>query len=849
MTILRRLGIALLLMMAASESQAQDSKQVFIYCPNERAGLHIAQQMGEGWQELGQLCSSDYGSWGPEKRMYHPSLARAKDGSWRLVFQVNDRSPLFAAAYSKDLITWRPQDYPIMTTRQCLAPVVFGNPDGTFDIYFKTKGGDKRWTSATPNFRDFTPDRPSQIGDDAWLRDTATVGGQLVEGCLFEISENELNTIKNHFDRQTADWKMSQERMYNDDKNPFYRFPVNATLFVTNEEKTISDKLIGVFFEDISYAADGGLYAELIQNRDFEYVPKDHRGWNATTAWSCSKPITVVQVDPLSKNNPRYAVLGNDTIYNEGWDGIAVKQGSKYNFSMFVRNISDKKDFIIQLVDSNNVVIAQTSLKTQGKGWKQYEAVLTAKQTCEKARLAVIGQKEVKAGIDMVSLFPQETFMGRKNGLRKDLAETIAALKPKFVRFPGGCMSHGQGMDNIYHWNHTVGPLQDRKPDFNIWGYHQTRGLGFFEYFQFCEDIGAEPLPVLAAGVPCQNSNANRNGRGGQQGGIPMDQMPAYIQELLDMIEWANGDPATSKWAKMRADAGHPAPFNLKYLGLGNEERISPEFAERFKYIYERVTKAHPEIVIVGTAGPGSHPGNSDLDNGWKLAEELGMPIIDEHYYEPNNYFLNKRQYDNYPRDRKTKVYLGEYAAKDKKLIDALAEGLYLLHVERNGDIVAMTSYAPLFARRDNTNWNPDMIYFDNERAYLTCSYYVQQLFGQSAGQYWYGDCVKFEGDAKDVIQPLENVHYGQSVILNVKTRKLYVKICNASDEAKKADINLSRFKIKGNAVKTVLTGAANDENNYDQQPIAPQKQDVKAEKKFTLDVAPYSFIMLEYSL
>jgi alpha-L-arabinofuranosidase len=328
-----------------------------------------------------------------------------------------------------------------------------------------------------------------------------------------------------------------------------------------------------------------------------------------------------------------------------------------------------------------------------------------------------------------------------------------------------------------------------------------------------------------------------------------MSEMDEWVDEAIDLIEWANGDPATNKWAKMRADAGHPAPFNLKYLGLGNEERISPEFTERFKYIYERVMKAHPEIIIVGTAGPGSHPGNSDLQNGWQLAEELGMPIIDEHYYEPNTYFLNKRQYDSYPRDRKTKVYLGEYAAKDKKLIDALAEGLYLLHVERNGDVVAMTSYAPLFARRDNTNWNPDMIYFDNERAYLTCSYYVQQLFGQSAGQYFYGDCVKFQGDEPNVIQPLENVHYGQSVILNVKTRKLYVKICNASDDAKKADINLSRFKVKGNAVKTILTGAANDENNYDQQPIAPQKQDIKAEKKFTLDVAPYSFIMLEYSL
>lgn len=328
-----------------------------------------------------------------------------------------------------------------------------------------------------------------------------------------------------------------------------------------------------------------------------------------------------------------------------------------------------------------------------------------------------------------------------------------------------------------------------------------------------------------------------------------MSEMDEWVAEAIDLIEWANGDPATNKWAKMRADAGHPKPFNLKYLGIGNEEKISPEFIERFKYIYERVMKAHPEIIIVGTAGPGSHKDNPDYEAGWKLAKELGMPILDEHYYEPNEYFLNKRQYDNYPRGGKTKVYLGEYAAKDKKFIDALAEGLYLLHVERNADVVAMTSYAPLFARKNGTQWNPDMIYFDSERPFLTCSYYVQQLFGQSSGQYYYGDCVHFDGDAKGIQQPLENVHYGQSVILNVKKRKLYVKLVNASDQEKEAEINLSRFPIKKTATKTVLTGKPDQENNFDAQPIAPKKETIKAQKKFDIDVKPYSMIMLEYQL
>ena len=640
--------------------------------------------------------------------------------------------------------------------------------------------------------------------------------------------------------------------------------------------KAISDELIGIFFEDISSAADGGLYAELIQNGSFEFNPSERDGWGPGTAWKSIRPghslgfAEVRMVDGIHQNNPTYMRLHTERVkeyydykgwkgfglQNDGFNGISIKAGAKYDFSAFLRNVNgEAKSVRVVLTKPGQrwgaepTALAEATLDVHNTSWKKYEAVLTPTEDCTNANLQILVLNKGDMDIDQVSLMPEDTYKG--HGLRKDLAQALADLQPKFMRFPGGCVVHGggDGFWDTYRWKTTIGPKEQRKSLKNTWGYHQSMGLGYFEYFQFCEDLGMEPLPILPCGVSCQGANGGWGMRGQAQDVVPMEEMDEWVAEAIDLIEWANGDPATNKWAKMRADAGHPAPFNLKYLGLGNEERISPEFAERFKYIYERVTKAHPEIVIVGTAGPGSHPGNSDLDNGWKLAEELGMPIIDEHYYEPNNYFLNKRQYDNYPRDRKTKVYLGEYAAKDKKLIDALAEGLYLLHVERNGDVVAMTSYAPLFARKDNTNWNPDMIYFDNERAYLTCSYYVQQLFGQSAGQYWYGDCVKFEGDAKDVIQPLENVHYGQSTILNVKTRKLYVKICNASDEAKKANINLSRFKIKGNAVKTILTGAANDENNYEQQPIAPQKQDIKAEKKFTLDVAPYSFIMLEYSL
>ena len=640
--------------------------------------------------------------------------------------------------------------------------------------------------------------------------------------------------------------------------------------------KAISDELIGIFFEDISSAADGGLYAELLQNGSFEFNPAERDGWGPGTAWKQVRPghsLGTLQVrmdNPIHPNNPTYMRLHTERVkefydykgwkgfglQNDGFNGISVKAGAKYDFSVFLRNVNGAAKSVRVVLakpgqgwGAEPTVLAEATLDISNKSWQKYEAILTPTEDCKNANLQILVLNTGDMDIDQVSLMPEDTYKG--HGLRKDLAQALADLQPKFMRFPGGCVVHGggDGFWDTYRWKNTIGPKEQRKSLKNTWGYHQSMGLGYFEYFQFCEDLGMEPLPILPCGVSCQGTNGGWSMRTQAQDVVPMSEMDEWVAEAIDLIEWANGDPATNKWAKMRADAGHPKPFGLKYLGLGNEEKITPEFAERFKYIYERVTKAHPEIVIVGTAGPGSHPGNPDLENGWKLADELGMPIIDEHYYEPNNYFLNKRQYDNYPRDRKTKVYLGEYAAKDKKLIDALAEGLYLLHVERNGDIVSMTSYAPLFARKDNTNWNPDMIYFDNERAYLTCSYYVQQLFGQSSGQYYYGDCVKFEGDAKDAIQPMENVHYGQSVILNAKTRKLYVKVCNASDEAKKANINLSRFGIKKNAVKTVIAGNANDENNYDQQPIAPKKETIKAQKKFTLDVAPYSFIMLEYSL
>ena len=640
--------------------------------------------------------------------------------------------------------------------------------------------------------------------------------------------------------------------------------------------KAISDELIGIFFEDISHAADGGLYAELLQNGSFEFNANERDGWGPATAWRVVRPghslgrLEARMDRPLHSNNPTYMRLHVERfkeyydykgwkgygLENNGFNGISVKAGAKYHFSAFLRTpLIGGMQVRVVLVEPQGWgkeprLLAEATLKAASPSWQKCEATLTPTADCPKAALQVLVLTQGDLDLDDLSLMPEDTYKG--HGLRRDLVEALADLHPRFMRFPGGCVVHGggDGMWNTYRWKQTIGPRHERRQMKNTWGYHQSMGLGYYEYFQLCEDLDMAPLPILPCGVSCQGSNGGWGMNGQAQDVVPMSEMDEWVQDALDLIEWANGDPATSEWARKRAEQGHPAPFGLKYLGLGNEEKISPEFAERFRYIYNKVREAHPEIVIVGTAGPGSHPGNPDFDNGWKLAEELALPILDEHYYEPNRYFLSSRQYDQYPRDRQTKVYLGEYAAKDKKLIDALAEGLYLLHVERNGDVVSMTSYAPLFARKGATNWNPDLIYFDNERPYLTCSYYVQQMFGQSAGQYYYGDCVRFEGDKAGVVQPVADSPYGQSAVLNVKTHRLYVKLCNAGAEKETARLDLSRFKgLKPTATKTVLTGKPDDENNFDQQPIAPQTETVKVQKRMTMDLAPYSFVMLEIPL
>lgn len=781
-------------------AQPSDSTRLFVYCPAEREGLHVAAPGTDGaYEHVGVLFSSDYSHWGTEKRMFNPFITPV-EGGYVAVFGVNDYSPCVAVTYSDDLVTWRPQDYPRMTVGGCLSPVVRADGDGHYAVLFKTKDGSVRKSTTDILFRHFSEDVAASEADyaaasAAVVRDSVAVGGKIYIGSVLTVSSSTADSVKRYFAATAALGRAGEEKL-SDDARRFADImggTLTAALSIDGKkQKDISDMLVGVFFEDISYAADGGLYAELVQNRDFEYDAVDRKEWTPSTAWrAASGSVTIATDNPLSTSNPHYVVLTADTIYNSGWDGINVTDGETYDFSFYVNNIDGgSKTFTVALTDSGRTM-ASAEIKTSGDAgeWHKYEASLTAEGSATAAELAVIAHGGRRAAADMISLFPRETFNGHKNGLRKDIAQAIADLHPKFVRFPGGCMSHGDGIDNIYHWTHSVGPLEDRNPDRNIWRYHQTRGIGFYEYFLFCEDIAAEPLPVLAAGVPCQNSSPDADGYGGQQGGIAEEDMPAYVAEILNLIEWANGDTATSDWARLRAEAGHPAPFGLKYIGIGNEDIISTAFEDRCLMICKAIKEAYPDITVCGTVGPFHYP-SSDYVEGWKYAREHSdvIDMVDEHYYETVGWFINNQHYyDSYDRDG-PKVYVGEYAARQGKgSIDcALAEALHLCALERNGDIVAMSSYAPLLSKNGHSNWSPDMIYFDNRKITLTPSYETQRLFATYSGDKYI--CSELSVDSAAATR------VAASVVKDSRSGQVFLKIVNVLPTA--LDVTVSTKSV-----------------------------------------------------
>ena len=776
------------------------------------------------------IFSSDYGAWGSGKKMWYPNISF--DGKqFKAYFIPNLNNKEVGRTVSDDLVLWKPQDY-----------------DYTAD----KSEFDKIVAKAKENWQ-----KPIRI-----------------PYCYIEKLLARQRVAEQNWAWERENYVRTGADIVKEAKNITASMKVNW-----DDNKAISPNLMGIFFEDISYAADGGLYAELVQNRDFEYNGSDHGGWNAKTAWKLEGDATfdIATENPIHANNSHYAVLTTKALgaqlINEGWDGIALKAKAKYNLSLFVKGEGRVR---ISLVEKGKR-LASTVISASDE-WKQKKAVLVSVDDAANANLVIEPQQVGELQLDFISLFPQDTYKKRANGLRKDLAETIADLKPRFVRFPGGCASHGNGINNIYHWQATIGDLWERQFDYNIWHYHQTRGLGFYEYFQFCEDLGAEPLPVLSAGVPCQNSSrggAEGYRQAGQQGGIPFLKdlngkpspyqymgkdltMESYLQELLDLIEWANGDAKKSPLAAMRAKAGHPKPFNLKYLGIGNEDLLGDTFYERYNFLSKGVKEKYPDITIIGTVGPFWE--GSDYEYGWRAAKEQNIEVVDEHYYNsPGWYFHHRDFYDNYDR-KGTKVYLGEWASKGNRVSNALIEAAYLTHLEQNADVVVMSSYAPLLAKDKHYSWRPDMIFFNNTEVRPTANYYVQRAFGQNGGDtYVYSD---MKVDYTPVVEqkdkngnPLPKQAIGKIeeridryVVIDSKTGDAIIKLVSLLPEDASVAIDLGKSFSK--ASKTVI------KSGYDaisglQSPDAindwesMETTSIKADGKLSVTLPAYSMVVI----
>lgn len=792
---------------------------VYIF-PYTRSGgwCHLAWSSdGKYWNDLGSKFRFFRSDFGNRKIMINPRLIKGADGVWHGIWQLSTTGKAYGYTCSLDLIRWTPQ------------------------VYFEK--GDESYEKYSVYINEALGGIKQQI----------VLSGDTLCGYVQSISRKHLENLLAYVTYKQVCMRNESERMEQDSVRFAGLNSVKVSIDIhRNQVKSISDNLIGVFFEDLNYAADGGLYAELIQNRDFEYSSKDgnpDKEWNSKYAWSVEGEnifFDIDRKDPIHFNNIHYAVLDVKSLggkfCNKGFDGIVLQKNEKYDFSFFVKVLDGGRSrFKIALIGNDNKELAKTVITTIGHEWKQKKAVLTAREGADNAKLIITPLDNGRYGLDMVSLFPQRTFKNRKNGLRADLAQMIADLKPKFVRFPGGCLAHGDGLDNIYDWKGSIGPLEARKPLPNIWRYHQTRGLGYFEYFQFCEDIGAEPIPVIAAGVCCQNSGTCSSyswgevGCGGQQRGIPMDKMDAYIQDILDLIEYANGDSQNTKWGKIRAESGHPKPFNLKYIGIGNEDIITDVFKERFAMIYHAVKRKYPEITIIGTSGPSCE--GSDYEEGWNFADKLNLSMVDEHYYRTPGWFIhNQGFYDFYDRD-KSKVYLGEYAAHlpggPNNIETALSEALYLISIERNADIVDMVSYAPLLAKEGHIQWKPDLIYFNNKEAKPTVNYYVQQLFSNYGGDEYIASSVRLNNNRDDVKQRV-----AVSFVRDSQTGNMVLKLVNLLPVSVESEIFIPGISPQ-KSVQIVLKGNPKDET------VRPNYSDIQLKEKFIYKLPAYSFTVI----
>ena len=608
----------------------------------------------------------------------------------------------------------------------------------------------------------------------------------------------------------------------------------------------ISPQMFGIFFEDINFAADGGLYPELVKNRSFEFQ-EPLTGWHEIMGFSdkgLDRPkgeLGIHTEAPLNPMNPHYlrarVYEPGYGFYNTGYRGIGVSSGAEYRFSAYLRS-SGPKSIRATLTDDEGHEIGSGKLEGFDGSWKRYETVIRANSTVQHARLNLFLDDTGSVDLDMVSLFPVDTWKNRPNGLRKDLVQLLYDMHPGFVRFPGGCIVEGRQLVTRYRWKTTVGDITQRKTIINRWNdefdqrpapdYFQSFGLGFYEYFQLAEDIGARPLPILNCGMACQFNTSET---------AALDQLDEYVQDALDLIDFANG-PATSPWGKLRAEMGHPEPFHLEMIGVGNEQ-WGPRYLERYKIFAAALKAKHPEIKLVVASGPA--PAGEPFNSAWDNWRQLKADIVDEHYYMAPEWFLaNTGRYDHYDRSG-PKVFAGEYAAQTSGVAKAdnrnnwkaaISEAAFMTGLERNGDVVQMASYAPLLAHVDAWQWTPDAIWFDNLRSYGTPDYYVQRVFASNVG-------------TRIVpVTPQADGGLYTSATLDQHTHELIVKAINTTSADRSAEIQLTGISPSGTVAITTLESADLDAENSFEHPtsVAPESSSLEVKSgSIPVHLRPYS--------
>ncbi len=582
----------------------------------------------------------------------------------------------------------------------------------------------------------------------------------------------------------------------------------------------VQNTMYGLFFEDINYAADGGLYGELVKNRSFEF-PQSLMGWQTFGS------VTVKDDGPFERC-PHYVSLSyaghsdrRTGLVNEGYFGIGVLKGEEYRFTVWAKAPQNGSAAIrVQLIDPNTMGerqdFATAKVEVKGAEWKKYEAIIKSPKTDNKAQLRIFLDGKNPVCLEHISLFPVNTFKNRTNGMRRDIAQALADVHPGVLRFPGGCIVEGEELANRYQWKNTIGPVENRPLNRNRWeftfehryfpDYFQSYGLGFFEFFQLSEDIGAEPLPVLNVGMACQYQNHNN-----EKAHATLDGLQPYIQDCLDLIEFANGDTTTT-WGRKRAEMGHAAPFNLKFIAVGNEQ-WGDFYFKRLEPFVKAIRAKYPKIKIIGTSGPDSE--GKMFDAGWKAMKELKADLVDEHFYRNEQWFLSHGlRYEGYDR-KGPKVFAGEYAChgKGKKwnhFETSLYEAAFMTDLERNADVVHMATYAPLLAHVEGWQWRPDMIWYDNVRMFKTVSYYVQQLYAQNKGT----NVLSLTMNGKPVAGQEGQDGLFASSVVDKNTGEVIVKVVNTSKSEQDISINLNGMKGTRTAQTITLTSTDMDAEN-----------------------------------